>query len=38
MPERTALNPVAMGSALVIVDAAKAAKATGGVMAEATAN
>ena len=37
MPDRTELNPVAIGSALVIVDAAKAASATGGVMAEATA-
>ena len=37
MPDRTELSPVAIGSALVIVDAAKAASATGGVMAEATA-
>ena len=37
MPERTAEKPVAIGSALVMVAAAKAATATGGVMAEATA-
>ena len=37
IPDRTALNPVAIGSAFVMVDAAKAASATGGVMAEATA-
>ena len=37
IPDRTELNPVAIGSALVIVEAAKAARATGGVIAEATA-
>ena len=37
MPARTAANPVAKGSDLDIVDAAKAAIATGGVIADATA-
>ena len=37
MPDRTAEKPVAIGSALVIELAAKAASATGGVIAEATA-
>ena len=37
IPDRTALKPVAIGSALVMVDAAKAARATGGVIADATA-
>ena len=37
MPTLTAENPVDIGSALVIEAAAKAASATGGVMAEATA-
>jgi len=38
IPALTAENPVAKGSAFEIVDAAKAAMATGGVIAEATAN
>ena len=37
MPTRTAAKPVESGSALDMVDAAKAAIATGGVIAEATA-
>ena len=37
MPVRTAANPVANGSAFDIVEAAKAAIATGGVIADATA-
>ena len=36
IPDLTALKPVAIGS-LVIVEAAKAASATGGVIADATA-
>ena len=37
IPERTAEKAVAIGSALVILDAVNAAIATGGVIAEATA-
>ena len=37
IPDRTALNPVAIGSAFVIVEAANAASATGGVIADAMA-
>ena len=37
IPARTAINPVANGSAFEMVDAAKAAIATGGVIADATA-
>ena len=37
IPDFTAENPVAIGSALVIVAAAKAASVTGGVIALATA-
>ena len=37
IPDFTAEKAVAIGSALVMVDAAKAARATGGVIALATA-
>jgi hypothetical protein len=37
IPDFTAEKPVFIGSALVIDEAAKAASATGGVIAEATA-